>query len=85
MLVRAVRYTLSAARLATPLRMPWPTPCAGWDLRALLVHVGDSMDVLAAALSAGFVSACRHRTRGPPVAVRTRPRAAVAGPIPSQT
>lgn len=57
MLVRAVRYTLSAARLATPLRMPWPTPCAGWDLRALLVHVGDSMDVLAGALSAGFVSA----------------------------
>ena len=57
MLVRAVRYALSAARLATPLRMSRPTPCAGWDLRALLAHVGDSMDVLATALSAGFVSA----------------------------
>ena len=57
MLVRAVRYTLSAARLATPLRMPRPTPCAAWDLRTLLVHVGDSMDVLATALSAGFVGA----------------------------
>ena len=55
MLVRAVRYTLSAARLATPLRMALPTPCADWDLEALLRHVGDSMDVLAAALSAGFV------------------------------
>jgi len=57
MLVRAVRYTLSAARLATPLRMALPTPCADWDLQALLGHVGDSMDVLAAALSAGFVGA----------------------------
>jgi uncharacterized protein (TIGR03086 family) len=54
MLVRAVRYTLSAARLATPLRMALPTPCAGWDLQALLAHVCESMDVLAAALSAGF-------------------------------
>ena len=73
MLVRAVRYTLSAARLATPLRMALPTPCADWDLQALLGHVGDSMDVLAVALSAGFVGASEGR------------RGAAAGSIRSPT
>ena len=57
MLVDAIRYALSAARLATPQRLPLPTPCPGWDLRALLRHAGDSMDVLSAALATGFAGA----------------------------
>ena len=55
LLVRAVRYALAAARLATPPRLPLPTPCAGWDLRTLLHHVGDSMDALSEGLYTGFV------------------------------
>jgi uncharacterized protein (TIGR03083 family) len=55
LLVRAVRYALSAARLATPQRLPLPTPCDGWDLRMLLHHVGDSMDALSEGLCTGFV------------------------------
>ena len=55
LLVRAVRYALSAGRLATPQRLPLPTPCAGWDLRTLLLHIGDSMDALSEGLCTGFV------------------------------
>ena len=55
LLVRAVGYALAAARLATPPRLPLPTPCAGWDLRTLLHHVGDSMDALSEGLYTGFV------------------------------
>jgi uncharacterized protein (TIGR03086 family) len=55
LLVRAIRYALATARLATPPRLPLPTPCARWDLRTLLHHVGDSMDALSEGLSSGFV------------------------------
>jgi uncharacterized protein (TIGR03086 family) len=58
LLVRAVRYALSAARLATPQRLTLPTPCDGWDLRTLLHHVGDSMDGLSEGLYTGFVDPC---------------------------
>ena len=57
LLVRAVRYALSAAWLVTPEHLPLPTPCAGWTLRTLLHHVGDSMDVLSDGLYTGFVQA----------------------------
>jgi uncharacterized protein (TIGR03086 family) len=70
LLVRAVRHALSAARLATPQRLPLPTPCAGWDLRTLLLHIGDSMDALSEGLCTGFVhpdaaAASRPAERGP--------------------
>jgi uncharacterized protein (TIGR03086 family) len=56
MLVRAIGYALSAARLATPDSMSRPTPCAEWDLRTLLGHLTDSLDALAEALGTGIVS-----------------------------
>ena len=55
LLTGAVRYALSAALLVTPQRLPLPTPCAGWDLRTLLYHLGDSMDALSEGLCTGFV------------------------------
>ena len=55
LLTGAVRYALSAALLVTPQRLPLPTPCAGWDLRTLLYHLGDSMDALSEGLYTGFV------------------------------
>ena len=55
LLTGAVRYALSAALLVTPRRLPLPTPCAGWDLRRLLYHLGDSMDALSEGLYTGFV------------------------------
>jgi uncharacterized protein (TIGR03086 family) len=55
LLEHAVGYALATAALATPELLPRPTPCAGWDLRTLLLHVSDSLGVLAEALRAGQV------------------------------
>jgi uncharacterized protein (TIGR03086 family) len=51
----AVSYALASAGQATPQLLPLATPCAGWDLRTLLLHVSDSLGVLAEALRAGRV------------------------------
>jgi uncharacterized protein (TIGR03086 family) len=51
LLDRAVRYALAAAGQATPQRLALATPCAGWDLGALLAHLGDSFDALAEGLA----------------------------------
>jgi uncharacterized protein (TIGR03086 family) len=55
LLEQAVGYALATAALATPRLLPRATPCAGWDLRALVLHVGDSLGVLTDALQAGQV------------------------------
>ena len=51
----AVSYALASTRLATPQRLPCPTPCAGWDLGLLLHHVSDSVGVLHEAITAGCI------------------------------
>jgi uncharacterized protein (TIGR03086 family) len=58
LLDRAVRYALAAAGQVTPQLLPGPTPCPDWDLGRLLVHLGDSLDALAAGLSARSVGLC---------------------------
>jgi uncharacterized protein (TIGR03086 family) len=55
LLVAAVRYALAGAGPVTPQLLPLATPCAGWDLRTLLSHVTDSLDVLSGAVRAGYV------------------------------
>jgi len=55
LLGHAVSYALASAGHATPQLLPRATPCEGWDLRTLLLHVSDSLDVLAGALRAGHV------------------------------
>jgi uncharacterized protein (TIGR03086 family) len=56
----AVSYALASAGLATPQRLPGPTPCAGWDLGLLLHHVSDSVGVLHEAITTGRIGS------GPP-------------------
>ena len=56
----AVSYALASASLATPQRLPGPTPCAGWDLGLLLHHVSDSVGVLHEAVATGCIGS------GPP-------------------
>jgi uncharacterized protein (TIGR03086 family) len=51
----AISYALASTRLATPQRLPGPTPCADWDLGLLLRHVSDSVGVLHEAITTGCV------------------------------
>jgi uncharacterized protein (TIGR03086 family) len=52
LLERAIRYALSAAGHTTPQLLTEPTPCPGWDLGTLLLHLGESFDTLAGSLRA---------------------------------
>ena len=56
LLEHAVSYTLASAGQATPRLLPLATPCEGWDLRALLLHVSDSLAVLADAMRADHIA-----------------------------
>jgi uncharacterized protein (TIGR03086 family) len=51
----AISYALASTRLATPQRLPCPTPCADWDLGLLLRHVSDSVGVLHEAITTGCI------------------------------
>ena len=55
-LERAISYTLGSIALVTPPMLALPTPCAHWDLRDLLEHLGDSMDALLEAAETGRVA-----------------------------
>jgi uncharacterized protein (TIGR03086 family) len=55
LLERAFGYTLGCLNLVTPAAMSNPTPCAGWDLRALLRHMNDSLLAAHEAMAAGQV------------------------------
>jgi uncharacterized protein (TIGR03086 family) len=56
LLERAVGYTRGSLVLVTPRLMSAPTPCAGWDLEALLAHMHDSIESLHEAGSVRRVS-----------------------------
>lgn len=58
LLERSISYTLGSLALVTDDAMSHPTPCRGWDLRALLVHVLDSVMALGEASQFGVVA--RH-------------------------
>ena len=55
LLEHAVSYTLASAGQVTPQLLPLPTPCEKWDLRTLLLHVTDSLGVLAEAMHGGQI------------------------------
>jgi uncharacterized protein (TIGR03086 family) len=56
LMAMAIRYTLGSLASVTPASLPGPTPCAAWDLAALLAHVSDSLAALHDALVTGRVS-----------------------------
>jgi uncharacterized protein (TIGR03086 family) len=53
LLAGAIRYALGVCALIGPGDMALPTPCADWDLSALLAHLGASMADLEEALRTG--------------------------------
>ena len=55
LLERAIGYALGSLLLVTPEAMSRATPCCGWDLRALLAHMNDSMLALHEAAGIGRV------------------------------
>jgi uncharacterized protein (TIGR03086 family) len=55
LLERAIGYTLGSLLLVTPEAMSRRTPCAEWDLRALLRHMNDSLAALHEAVDVGHV------------------------------
>ena len=55
LLVSAVGYTVVAVREVTPQMMRGPTPCTEWDLRTLLHHLNDALDVIAQGLDDGRI------------------------------
>jgi len=87
LLARAVEHALvclAAADDADPRR---PTPCAGWDLRALLGHVNDSLLALheAATLGRVFPETGDHPGADPIAVLRDRARRLVGAwtpPVP---
>jgi uncharacterized protein (TIGR03086 family) len=55
LLASAISYALGACAQVAPAEMALPTPCADWDLEALLAHLAVSMADLESALRTGHL------------------------------
>jgi uncharacterized protein (TIGR03086 family) len=66
LLERAVAYNLGSLQLVTPEALWRPTPCQGWDLRALLHHLEDSLAALQEAVDLAHVAVPPLGTGQPP-------------------
>lgn len=60
LLERSVSYTLGSLHLVTEEALARPSPCAGWDLRALLLHMNDSLQALHEGVDLGHVRLAPH-------------------------
>jgi uncharacterized protein (TIGR03086 family) len=52
----AIGYAVGSLSCVTPGSLSYPTPCAAWDLGALLEHVSDSLAALHEAIATAWVS-----------------------------
>ena len=81
LLERAVGYTRGCLQLVAGTPLTAPTPCARWDLLALLRHMDDSLSALTDAAEIGYVDLVPVEPLGvpgagaPPVVERLRARA----------
>jgi uncharacterized protein (TIGR03086 family) len=55
LLERAMGYALGSLQLVTPQSLENPTPCREWDLRALLLHMNESLQALHEAIAVGHL------------------------------
>ena len=55
LLAGAISYALGVCTLVEPGDMALPTPCPGWDLGTLLVHLSDSIADLETAVRTGHL------------------------------
>jgi uncharacterized protein (TIGR03086 family) len=55
LLERAMGYTLGSLQLVTPQSLENATPCREWDLRALLLHMNESLQALHEAIAVGHL------------------------------
>jgi uncharacterized protein (TIGR03086 family) len=55
LLERAITYAVSAVSDVTPVLLPRPTPCRGWNLETLLRHACESLTALHSGLVTGSV------------------------------
>ncbi|GAA4566583.1 TIGR03086 family metal-binding protein [Micromonospora coerulea] len=53
---QSASYALDAMAGITAADLDRPTPCPGWDLRALLLHLADSADALANVITTGTMT-----------------------------
>jgi uncharacterized protein (TIGR03086 family) len=73
LLERAIAYTRGSLALVTEARLPAATPCEAWDLRALLMHMEDSL------ISLHEAGTVRRVMTTPPVPRATRITARCTG------
>jgi uncharacterized protein (TIGR03086 family) len=55
LLASSISYALGAVSLVTPRKLSLPTPCADWNLGALLRHLAESIAALDEALVTGII------------------------------
>jgi uncharacterized protein (TIGR03086 family) len=65
LLAGAISYTLGVCALVAPGDMTLATPCAQWDLGALLAHLLESMADLEAAIRTGQLAPDPRQAPGP--------------------
>ena len=65
LLAGAITYALGACAQVAPGEMTRPTPCADWDLAALLAHLAASMSDLESAIRTGHLDLNLNGEPGP--------------------